>query len=245
MILIGIDDTDNKESRGTGFRSRQLGSLIEEKGLGTVKSISRHQLFFDKRIPFTSQNSSACLLVDGTDLQALIQLSESFLKRVSAIGSDAGLAASKIELINEEVVRWGNRAKEEVLTQAEARTIAESSNVFLEGYTGNKDGIIGALAALGLRKEANDGRCIWIQGFDIREMRGVYRVKDLFNTLNIDSIIDTNGNALKETEKIHVGDWLRPVINQNKITIIAEKSENSYDYEYKVANKEYIKSISD
>lgn len=25
---IGLDDTDNKNSRGTGFKSRQLGKLI-------------------------------------------------------------------------------------------------------------------------------------------------------------------------------------------------------------------------
>lgn len=53
-IVIGIDDTDNELSRGTGFRSHDLGlSLIKNK-LVSFFTVSRHQLFFDKRIPYTS-----------------------------------------------------------------------------------------------------------------------------------------------------------------------------------------------
>ena len=59
--LIGIDDTDNKESRGTGFNSRQLVAAIEVENLGHVVGITRHQLFVHPEIPYTFQNSSACL----------------------------------------------------------------------------------------------------------------------------------------------------------------------------------------
>lgn len=48
-ILIGVDDTDNLESRGTGFHSREMGRLLTEKGLGTLINVSRHQLLFDRR----------------------------------------------------------------------------------------------------------------------------------------------------------------------------------------------------
>ena len=65
--LIGIDDTDNLESRGTGFRARQLGGRLAEAGLGKVRGITRHQLFVHPSIPYTSHNSSACLDVDLDD----------------------------------------------------------------------------------------------------------------------------------------------------------------------------------
>ena len=52
-ILLGIDDTDNLESRGTGYRARQLARSIEAENLGVLKGITRHQLFFDRRIPYT------------------------------------------------------------------------------------------------------------------------------------------------------------------------------------------------
>ena len=36
--LIGIDDTDNLESRGTGFRARQLSARLDEAGLAREAS---------------------------------------------------------------------------------------------------------------------------------------------------------------------------------------------------------------
>ena len=53
--LFGIDDTDNKFSRGTGFRARHLSSLINQELLGDVLSITRHQLYVHSDIPYTSQ----------------------------------------------------------------------------------------------------------------------------------------------------------------------------------------------
>jgi hypothetical protein len=245
MILIGIDDTDNKQSRGTGFKARQLGALIEKKKLGKVSSISRHQLFFDNRIPYTSQNSSACLCIRNGNFEKLRELAEEFLKRESAPGSDAGLAVAYADSINLSVINWGKRAKSEVLTQREAIVIAESSNIFLEGYTGNKDGIIGSLAAIGLRKTGNDGRCIWVGGVELRELQGKYTSEELFNIIEIDNIIDIDNNHIHKNSIIDSGDWLRPVIINNKITVITEKVNNKLNYEYKVANKDFIKSISD
>ncbi|MCD4745608.1 MAG: hypothetical protein K8R58_04860 [Bacteroidales bacterium] len=244
-ILIGIDDTDNKDSRGTGFRSRQLGKLIEKNNLGIVDGITRHQLFFDTRIPYTSQNSSACLDVFSEDLKNLTELAQNFLLRESADGSDAGLAISLFDKIDNEIINWGIRAKKEVLTQDEAIDIAKRKKIFLEGLTGNRDGIIGSLAAIGLRKSGNDGRFVWLRGKEIRELKGIYKVEHLFNKIKVDSITDKSGNNISKDAKINVGEWVRPVLKNNKIIIIADKSLNNKSYEWKVATKDYIKSISD
>jgi hypothetical protein len=58
-LLIGIDDTDNLESRGTGYCVRQLANWLSEKNLVVPLGITRHQLLVDPRIPYTSHNSSA------------------------------------------------------------------------------------------------------------------------------------------------------------------------------------------
>ena len=47
VLLIGIDDTDNLESRGTGYRARMLARHLGEAQLGTVTGITRHQLLVD------------------------------------------------------------------------------------------------------------------------------------------------------------------------------------------------------
>ncbi len=52
--LIGIDDTDNLESRGTGFRARQLAQQLQQRGLARLRGVTRHQLFVSPEIPYTS-----------------------------------------------------------------------------------------------------------------------------------------------------------------------------------------------
>jgi hypothetical protein len=66
QILIGIDDTDNEETHGTGRRARQLGDRLAADGLAEIDGVTRHQLLVDPRIPYTSHNSSACLLARTT-----------------------------------------------------------------------------------------------------------------------------------------------------------------------------------
>ena len=65
--LIGIDDTDNLESRGTGHRVRWLGDLLAREDLADIKGITRHQLLVDPRIPYTSHNSSTCMQISADD----------------------------------------------------------------------------------------------------------------------------------------------------------------------------------
>ncbi|MGH2717450.1 MAG: hypothetical protein ACRDJU_02570, partial [Actinomycetota bacterium] len=60
-LLIAIDDTDNRDSRGTGAGSRALLEALLDAELGQPVGITRHQLLVDPAIPYTSHNSSACL----------------------------------------------------------------------------------------------------------------------------------------------------------------------------------------
>ena len=244
-FLIGIDDTDNKESRGTGFRARQLASLLESQGLAQVHSITRHQLFFDPRIPYTSHNSSACLSVIDADREALISFCRNFMLQECAPGSDGGLCIHEKAAIQPSVSEYGLRAKSEVLTQHEAINLATAHGIYLEGLTGTHDGIIGALAAIGLHKAGNDGRCIWLSGKELRELNGIYTVENLTSICSVDEIRDQSGKLLAQEARLFVGDWVRPVLKDHKMVIYVEKALNIEDYEWIVAPKSFIKSLSD
>ena len=52
------------------------------------------------------------------------------------------------------------RAKSEVVTQADARTVADRAGCHLEGLGGTNQGIIGALAAIALAAGGDDGRVV-------------------------------------------------------------------------------------
>ena len=131
QILIGIDDTDNLETHGTGRRARQLGEVLAADGLAEIDGITRHQLLIDPRIPYTSHNSSACLLVRTTDdrLPDLIAAARWFLLRESAPGSDAGLCVADRSQITVTQQDFGQRAKREVLTIDQARDCAQRAGL--------------------------------------------------------------------------------------------------------------------
>lgn len=242
-IIIGIDDTDNKRSRGTGFRARQLGQLLAGSGMAEVETISRHQLLVDKRIPYTSHNSSAsvvCHLIPY--LEDIIRFCTKFLKRKSAWFSDAGLCVCPYDEIPEEILNWGNRAKKEILTKEEALNLTDKNNIFLQGLTGKKIGVIGALAAVGLRKAGNDGRLLWMK--NMRELNGVFTTEELFKSLKIDKIADITGMEIPGNSGIYMTDWSRPVHKNNEITLFVEEVKDNEQYKWRVASKEFIKSIS-
>ena len=56
IVFIGMDDTDNRESRGTGHLARTAAERLSAQY--DVLGVVRHQLFFDPRVPYTKNNSS-------------------------------------------------------------------------------------------------------------------------------------------------------------------------------------------
>lgn len=244
--LLGIDDTDNATSRGTGFMSRQLAHAIEECGIGKVDAITRHQLFVHKSIRYTSQNSSACLKVYTKDLNGLIQLGEQHLINNSAEGSDAAMCISHQDQICNAVITWGNDAKNTVLTMEDARIVADMSGVYLKGFTGNYEGMIGALAAVGLRAGGNDGRFIWRKRQkELRDIEeGIATVKEIMSELDLDGIMSLENEIAAADDKILLNEWVRPILKNNKALLIAEKNDNNDEYEWKLTSKEVIRNIS-
>jgi hypothetical protein len=237
-FLIGIDDTDNLESRGTGHRVRQLANWLADNELAVPRGITRHQLLVDPRIPYTSHNSSACLSVETKNADDLWDATREFLLREAAIGSDVGLCLGQWETIFEEVQALGRRAKTEVLTLLQAQRTAAISGIRQEGLTGTGGGVIGALAGIGLHRAGNDGRFLWLPG--LRELKGKYPVKDVIAKGHIERICTLNDEELSPEEMIDVGEWVRAVLRNGKSTLYVEEQ----NHEWHILSKDHIKSLS-
>src|SRR5512145_696306 len=238
--LIGIDDTDNLESRGTGYRVRQLADLLAEQALAQPLGITRHQLLVDPQIPYTSHNSSACLLVEADKKRktALWGACREFLLRESAPGSDAGLCLAEWESVNACLHAFGRRAKIVVLTQLEAEQTALDHEIRLEGLTGTHGGIIGALAAVGLRHEGNDGRFLWLPG--LRDLSGNLSVAEICARGQIDGIRPITGANLASETLVKVGDWVRPILHGGQAILYVEEKNN----EWHILSKDHLKNLS-
>ena len=243
-VYIGIDDTDNLETRGTGFQARSLGVSLMDAGLLDLHTITRHQLLVDRRIPFTSHNSSAGLVGESNSTtEALAMHCKEFLLRESAFDSDAGLCIAEEKLINKEVVAFGMRAKREIVTQQDAMELANKQGIYLEGFLNTEIGVIGSLAAVGLRSAANDGRLLWMK--NLRETSGVFTIDAFKKLINVERVLEVNGHEPDDQCLVNITEWCRPVMNGGFITLFVEQAENNTTYEYQSASKEFIKSISE
>lgn len=243
--LIGIDDTDNKESRGTGFNSRQLAAGIQNNKLGKVTGITRHQLLVHPDIPYTSQNSSACLEVMADDYLSLKEYARDFMQNVGAIGSDVGLCITEYDKVTAEIITWGNNAKKIILKIDDAYTLAKKHDIYLEGLTGTKIGVIGALAATGLRAGGNDGRFIWLNATkNLRDIEsGIHTLNYIINNAGVDKITPVDNEIKNYNDKINLNNWARPILKNGNAVLIVEKT-NCKDYEWKCAAKDIIKELS-
>jgi len=240
--LIGIDDTDNLTSRGTGFRARSLGALLAAESLAKPLGITRHQLLVDPRIPYTSHNSSLCLLAeaDAADFDAVADFCRDYLLREAAPGSDAGLCLAPAAAVGPAVEAYGARAKRDVIARSDAVSLAQARGILLEGLTGDHGGIIGALAAVGLRASARDGRFVWLPG--VREMSGVLTADAILQTTGIDEIRPLSGGRIAGPDRIETSPWPRPVLLEGRAVLLVQRTEqNDGSHEWNLAPKEIIK----
>jgi hypothetical protein len=242
MLLIGVDDTDNRYTRGTGHRARLLAGVLAARGCGRVRGITRHQLLVDDAIPYTSHNSSACIaLEDAAERSEVIRCAREFLLRESAVGSDAGLCVTDPDGAGI-LFGIGARAKVEVMRRDPVIEAARQAGAHLEGLTGDHGGIIGAAAAVGLHAGGEDGRYLWLPV--LRDMAGTtVRAGELMDRTGLDAIRSLDGAVIEDGgEWIELGDWPRAIRNGGKAVLLVEKKDG-IDGGWRTAPREIIKSL--
>ena len=166
-VLIGIDDTDNDTSRGTGWLARQLLAECVRRGHRPV-GVTRQQFLLDPRIPYTTHNSGACVSVRTQDGTVPFEFAFDFVAGLSAEGSDPGVCLVRMDAVPREVVTFGRRAAVEVVEMDEALEVARRTSIELRPLGGSGLGVIGALGAVGLHADGNHGRFIELPG--LREL---------------------------------------------------------------------------
>ncbi len=204
LIFIGLDDTDTLESRGTGHLARQIaGALAADYPL---LGVTRHQLLVDPRVPYTAKNSSAAIVLEPNgrfDTDALLARVRAVMRQHFNPGSDPGLCVASH--IPEDITAFGRRVQREVVTQEEARALAAAHAIRLMGLGGSEDGVIGALAAVGLAASGDDGRYVLVGRS--RELRGPQSVAAVL-AAGIAEVCTLEGQPV--TEGLIWSDKLRP-----------------------------------
>lgn len=204
-IYLSIDDTDNLDSPGSGQLAEAMAKELQQFGLTSqCSNISRHQLFIHETIPYTSHNSSMCFpaVINENNLSNVIQFAKAFLKKAAAPGSDPGLcvAVARDALDRQALIDFGLQAKKTIFTKQDAYLLAERTGIHLSEHGGTGDGIIGALAGIGLRLQGNDGRFRgWLR---LGNAGQTTSHKTLCSHSDVDAVVDDEGVILPDDAQI-------------------------------------------
>ncbi len=221
-VYIGFDDTDNiNASRGTGKLARWFEKELPEGC--RMWGVVRQQLLLHDDIPYTSHNSSACVVVDMPDRAMLGELTEravAHVERHSLVGSDPGVCvAPNGETDLSVLLDFGLLCTREVVAQKDA--LVAASGFHLSGHGGTNDGIIGAAAAVGLTASGWNGRFIEFGG--LRDFSEIVTVSELEQADIMLVSLDRDGLAPAPQDRVHTKDWLRPRLWGNRAVLAAHK----------------------
>lgn len=220
MIYIGIDDTDNALSGGTGRVARTLAALLRERW--PVLGVSRHQLLVDPRVPYTSNNSCNVIhLRSGEpDPAALADSLQEPLRELCLEGSDPGLCVARANAAGHPL---GRAAQERLVAPAEAYAAAESLGAVLRPLGGTGDGVIGATAGVILAAGGEDGRFVDVGR--ARELEGEVPVEALL-AAGIYAVMTPEGHTVT-AGWVETCGRVRPVLRAGRPVLLVEPAAES------------------
>ena len=224
MIYVGIDDTDTKESRGTGRLARDIATEFQLKY--PLFGVTRHQLFVHPDIPFTSHNSCAVIHVQApaNAMDDIFSTAKKLMLADFIVGSDPGLAIAETLQVSSSLVAFGQDAKTMIVTQQRALNVARNCGIRVEGLGGTNGGVIGAVAGIGLASLGNDGRFL-LKGKN-RELGGIRSISEIISA-GIDQVVTPQGDIIKEG-KVRIPKNATPSFIYGKAVLFVEKSDDCF-----------------
>jgi tRNA(Ile2) C34 agmatinyltransferase TiaS len=221
QYIIGLDDTDNLDSRGTGHLAREMAKALAQDF--RVLGVTRHQLLEDERVPKTAKNSCAAILFEGESvpLEELAEFARKMMQGDFQPGSDPGLCVASA--VPADVITFGQRARSEFLYQQEPRDLATAHGIFLEGLGGDEGGVIGALAAVGLAASGDDGR--YVEVGSIRSLEGLHPIADVLAS-GIASVKTMDGAPV--TDGLIQTDKMRPARRGGQPVAFVEREDDHW-----------------
>ena len=223
-IYVGIDNTSNNESVGTAKFARSIATKISDKY--PIYGVSRHQFYQHPDINYSTHNFGAVIHINLDDAKYVDKIFMTIKKIIESEyneGSNPCLGVSHTNQITPAVINYGHDAKKSILTHKRAYNLALNSHIKLEGFGKTKNGVIGAIAGIGLAATRNDGR--FLQIGSIRSIKEPQPVEN-FIAAGVEKIFTLDGRRI--TEGIIFNNDNKPVkpspINGEIILFVSEEN---------------------
>lgn len=238
-FLLGIDDTDSppageatNATQDTAALALSLGQKLDSLGLARLLNVSCHQLFLHPTIAYTTSNTACCLLLDS-DAQKIREIDMTTritLRSQSAAKANPGYALAAWNQFDPEVVAWGKNAQFVELQRMDAINLAKRCGIGAAGISGSGAGVIGALAAIGLRYEGNDGVIYWMPGLD--KLHGVHTSIETNQFIQFASIESENLKHPALDDRIHFSANKNPILKGGRIVLQVSRAKRGAEYEW-------------
>ncbi len=241
--LICIDDTDDIGTKGTGEIAEEIAVLLSSEQLSRCSFVTRHQLFVHPDIPYTSHNSAMCFQVrTHLSQEDILEIAVSHLIRESAAAADPGIAILDLHSSTEHqaLIEFGQQAKLEVKTKEQAYQLAEKQGVHLSEHGGTGQGVIGALAGLGLRLQGNDGRIkgqFKIKGTDEGEVQ--LTVGEAIEQTGADRVLSNTGESLCVRTPLVLSGKVKAVYRDHQVSLLVYQDNGVWRNALKQQLKSY------
>ena len=232
--LLSIDDTDDlTKETSTGYIACAIvKDLRANYNVKVKRGVSRHQLLLQEGVPYTSHNSTMCIDVEGDiTIEKLFEIGKENIFKHMAASSDPGICVCNIDKLEDKnkLIDFGHAAKERILTKKDAHDLADSTPYILaEELGGDGQGIIGAVAGVGLRLSGNDGTFRGkihleddVETISVKEIKDTYNVEDIINLRTKDSLKDDDIVSKEDPAKVFLRKGMR-------ITFACEKKDGTY-----------------
>ena len=110
------------------------------------------------KIKYSTYNFGAVIHLDCNDekfVDDILLTIKRIMENEFNMESNTDLAVAHENQISSAIINYGQDAKKSILTQKRAEDLAIHSNIKLEGFGKTKNGIIGAIASIGLAATKN------------------------------------------------------------------------------------------
>lgn len=232
LFFLGIDDTGQPGKSGSSETALALGLHLQARKLARLVHVSAHALIPPAEIPHSSLNHAYCLTLEGEaqQLREIDMESRVYLMRHSATGANPGFALAPRERVIERIQNWGKACQMFTMERREALDLARSLGIMAAGFTGSGSGVIGALAAMGLRASGSDGWIFWLSG--LPDLKGVMTFSEILQISTFDYVKSLRGRTPDFRDRIQLGERVLPLLYNDRTLLLLAPAPRSAGWEW-------------
>ncbi len=230
-IYVGIDDSHRRDGGGAGETASLLTKVLEENRWGQPELPSRHRLYQHPDTGCRKHNTarSFSAQIEERYLSVFIDYACKVVRRDSSPDSNAGLVIAISERMTntDEIIAYASRVKEGLVSRDETNRMIGKQGLHVFELSGNGKGIIGALAAAGLRMTGNDGQ---FRGkLQLGSGDGyIATVQEIIENTHVEQIKNMDLENIDKDQSVRMGEKVKVVLLEHKYTLMVFPTELQY-----------------